>query len=53
MNFHDFLMEVLRMNNNIPIEDMPEDFDVVYTKASGKNIIALVKDDEVTDYMKW
>jgi hypothetical protein len=46
-------MEVMRMDNNIPIKVMPEDIDVIHYKSSGKNILALVKDDIVIDSMKW
>ena len=54
MNYADFCSNIEIMSYNLTEQDInPEDVDVVYTKSSGEHIIALVKDDEIIDYMKW
>lgn len=54
MMFDEFYgsLEIMAYNlseRNIPLDEA----EVVYTKSSGENIIALVKDDEIIDYLKW
>lgn len=52
--FDDFLGNVEIMTYNLKEQGLnPEDVEVVFTKSSGENIIALVHDENVIDYIKW
>ena len=54
MMFDDLIGNIEIMAYNLKEQGIePEDVEVVFTKSSGKHILALLKDESVIDYMRW
>ena len=52
MNLLEFDQEYKKLFDKVRTEDL-RTIEVFFTKSSGENILGLMKDDEVIDYMKW